>query len=221
MDQGPFRSRRADNRPPAGRPEPAPVPQPKEEPAVVQPTPAPEPVVHSERPLPKPEPIVATNTHRHSANKRKESPVKAFSQYKHLASKWALPGISAIAVIAIVIAVIFGISLSKGGASGINKKEYQAVFLQNGQDYFGKLTVLNSGYFKLTDVYYLQSSTSSTSSSSSSSSSNDSTLIKLGSEIHAPEDEMIIAKDQVLFYENIKSSGKVAQAIAQYQKQNK
>lgn len=43
-------------------------------------------------------------------------------------------------------------------------------------------------------------------------------LIKLGDEIHGPEDEMILSKDQVLFYENLKTDGKVAQSIEKYKK---
>ena len=43
---------------------------------------------------------------------------------------------------------------------------------------------------------------------------------KLGQEIHGPEDEMIISKDHVLFYENLKSDGKVSQSIEQYKKAN-
>jgi len=184
----------------------------------------PEPIAPPPKPVaPTPEPIAATNTTRHQTSQRKEQHVKALPVHNDLIKRWALPGMSIIAAIAIIVVIILGISLAKGGPSGINKNEYQAVFLQNGQDYFGKLTAMNSNYFKLTDVYYLQSSGSGSSSSSnnSSSSSDNSTLVKLGSEIHAPEDEMIIAKDQVLFYENIKSSGKVAQAISQYQKQHK
>jgi ABC-type Zn uptake system ZnuABC Zn-binding protein ZnuA len=41
-------------------------------------------------------------------------------------------------------------------------------------------------------------------------------LIKLGSEVHGPEDAMMIAKAQVLFYENLKPDGKVAQSISKY-----
>ena len=43
-------------------------------------------------------------------------------------------------------------------------------------------------------------------------------LIKLGSEIHGPDDEMIINKDQVLFFENLKTDSTVAKSIASYQK---
>jgi len=37
--------------------------------------------------------------------------------------------------------------------------------------------------------------------------------VKLGSEIHGPEDLMIINRAQILFVENLKPSGRVSQAI--------
>ena len=105
--------------------------------------------------------------------------------------------------------------------TAIDASKYQAVFLTNGQFYFGKLQMLNNEYVKLTDVYYMQtdstdsSSSLSTTNSTTSSDSSNYKLIKLGSEIHGPEDAMMIAKDQILYYENIKSDSKVGQLIKQ------
>jgi hypothetical protein len=42
-------------------------------------------------------------------------------------------------------------------------------------------------------------------------------LVKLGSELHGPEDSMYVAKDKVLFWENIKDDSQVMQAIKQAQ----
>lgn len=103
-------------------------------------------------------------------------------------------------------------------AAGIDTSKYQAVFFTNGQVYFGKLQTLNNDYLKLTDIFYLQtqstsSKTDSTNPQSTSSDSSSVQLIKLGNEVHSPEDQMIISRDQVLFYENLKSDGKVSQSI--------
>ena len=100
---------------------------------------------------------------------------------------------------------------------GVKHSEYQALFLTNNQVYFGHLAITSEGY-KLTDVYYLQNNSSSSSSTASQvPSSSQLTLIKLGSEIHAPEDAMFVARPQVLFWENLKTSGKVVQAILKQQ----
>jgi hypothetical protein len=99
----------------------------------------------------------------------------------------------------------------------VKSKQYQAVFLTNGQVYFGKLSDIDQPYVKLTSVYYplAQSaqSGSSASGSGSAGSLGSSQLVKLGGEVHAPEDQMNIAKAQILFWENIKDNGQVVQLI--------
>ena len=104
-------------------------------------------------------------------------------------------------------------SRSTATETGIDSSKYQAVFLSNGQHYFGKLSILNDGYLKLTDVYYLESADEDTTKKQVE-------LRKLGeTEIHAPEDTMIISKDQVLMYENLKDSGQVVKSIDQHKQQ--
>jgi hypothetical protein len=101
----------------------------------------------------------------------------------------------------------------------IDESKYQAVFFTNGQVYFGKLRQLGGGYFRLTDVFYIQAATADSSKNpqeTSEKQSSDMQLIKLGNEVHGPDDEMIISQDQVLFFENLKKDGKVAGSITQY-----
>ena len=43
-----------------------------------------------------------------------------------------------------------------------------------------------------------------------------SVLQKLGSELHGPEDQMVINRDQVQFWENLKDDGQVVKAITTY-----
>lgn len=106
---------------------------------------------------------------------------------------------------------------------------YQAVFLTNGQVYFGKISDVRDTYVKLSDIYYLQvnqnlqsgQNTSTQAQSAANSSTNQQpqlSLVKLGQELHGPADEMFINRSQILFYEDMKADGQVAQAIAQYQK---
>jgi hypothetical protein len=45
-------------------------------------------------------------------------------------------------------------------------------------------------------------------------------LIKLGSELHGPEDQMSINRDQILFFENMKNSSKINEAITKFTSQN-
>lgn len=127
-------------------------------------------------------------------------------------------------VIAIAIVLLSGWFLYRSStAATIDGSKYQAVFFTNGQVYFGKLAQVNSNYFKLTDVFYIQASDANTETDTESenpqqttNNSTDIRLIKLGSEVHGPDDEMIISKDQVLFFENLKKDGKVSDSIVKY-----
>ena len=100
--------------------------------------------------------------------------------------------------------------------------EYQAVFLTNGQVYFGKLAT-SGDWMKLTDVYYLQVTGQTDQlqqagdASADTSSPQNIQLVKLGSELHGPTDEMFIEKDKILFWENMKDDSKVLQSIKDYQ----
>jgi hypothetical protein len=131
---------------------------------------------------------------------------------------------SALLLAAVALYAAFSGSGVSGEASRINKNQYQAVFLNGGvtsgsvsySTYFGHLTKLNDKYAVLTDVYYLtdQGSTSAQAASSPQ-------LTKLGcQQLHSPEDEMVINRTQVAFWENIKDNGKVVQAIKQFKQQN-
>jgi hypothetical protein len=101
----------------------------------------------------------------------------------------------------------------------INTTEYQAVFLTNGQVYFGKLADLNHKYVSISDIYYLQVQQSLQDGKTATNSNSQVSLAKLGSELHGPEDQMHISSDQILFWENLKSDSKVVQAINKYQNQ--
>jgi hypothetical protein len=123
---------------------------------------------------------------------------------------------------ALVLGGLFLYRSSTGAA--IDSSKYQAVFFTNGQVYFGKLQSVNSSYMKLTDIFYLQTQTDDTSKNPQATTdkqSSDVQLVKLGNEVHGPVDEMIISKDQVLFFENLKKDGKVSDSITKYQNQKK
>lgn len=122
-----------------------------------------------------------------------------------------------------LLAVLLGGWLLYRSSMGahIDNSKYQAVFFTNGQVYFGKLQKLSGGYFKLNDIYYLQAKADAATVSenpqeTSPQQGSDVELIKLGSEVHGPTDEMIISKDQVLFFENLKADGTVSQSITKF-----
>jgi hypothetical protein len=191
MDGGPFRTQQPADRRVVSRPEPI-----RQQPEAPQP-------VH-EAPKAVQQPAVV-----HHAPKTKKPAKKRFT----------LP---IILVSIIILGALGWFAWSKLNPAGpaVDSGKYQAVFFTNGQVYFGKLQLAGSDYMKLTEIYYLQTQAGeATAVNNPQETTNDQSnvqLIKLGDEIHGPEDQMVISKDQVLFYENLKADGKVAQSIDKY-----
>jgi hypothetical protein len=99
--------------------------------------------------------------------------------------------------------------------------KYQAVFLTNGQVYFGKITDANVQTLVLENIYYLRSAgslqTSDAKNSTTAPETDNFSLVKLGNELHGPEDKMYINLSQVLFVEDLKYDSKVVEAIKAYE----
>lgn len=120
----------------------------------------------------------------------------------------------ALLIFALLAFIIFG--GGKSESEFIQKDRYQAIFLsdQNGQVYFGKLSILNANYYKLTDIFYVR--VEQVQPETGEQSQQNISLAKLGNELHGPQDEMFIARDKVLFWENLKDDGQVVKAIQDY-----
>lgn len=90
---------------------------------------------------------------------------------------------------------------------------YQAVFLTNGQVYFGKVVRRCDKEIRLTDIYYLQNDKQG---AEAVANGQDMKLIKLGNELHGPQDMMYINRGHVLFIEDLKPDSRVVKAMQQY-----
>lgn len=100
----------------------------------------------------------------------------------------------------------------------VEQDKYQAVFLQNGEFYFGKVQYVTDMEIKLTDVYYVQKAAATDENDQQAKTNLE--LIKLGSEVHGPEDMMVINRSQVLYVENLKSDARVVQLIKEQKAKN-
>ena len=98
--------------------------------------------------------------------------------------------------------------------------KYQAVFLSNNQVYFGKLYNAKSDMPTLKEIYYLQV-TQVLQPKAPNAPAQQINLVKLGGELHGPEDGMRINKSQILFVEDLKADSQVVSAIADYMKSQK
>ena len=100
------------------------------------------------------------------------------------------------------------------------KSEWQAVFLTNGQVYFGQVTKMDVEFIHLDDIYYLQvvnlQDTIGQPPDVQQQPEQRLTLIKLGNEIHGPQDKMLINRDHIVIIEDLKDDSRVVTAIADY-----
>ncbi len=147
--------------------------------------------------------------------------VKGKGMPKWLNVLWIVLLFSAtILAVSLVVLMYFGGNKESGY---VDSKKVQAVFLTNGQVYFGKIKQVNGSYLDLQNIYYLNVSQQvqpNQDQASKQAAQNNVSLVKLGCELHGPIDQMIINRTQVSFWENLKDDGQVAKAIAEWVKQN-
>ncbi len=108
-----------------------------------------------------------------------------------------------------------------GQAVAGSSMDYQAVFLTNDQVYFGKLSQASSQYSVLREVYYLQVTQPLQPKDQNAPPVQNINLVKLGGELHGPQDKMVINRDHILFFEDLKSDSQVVKAIQQYKESQK
>jgi hypothetical protein len=123
-----------------------------------------------------------------------------------------MPPVVGVAILA-VIAILLAIQTFRGGAS--DKLEfhtpYQAVLLNNGLAYFGKVESQNSKFVTLSDVYYIRSGTNQ---GAGSKAPQQNVLVKRGKEWHEP-DRMTINLQSIVFIEPVSTTSQVAKLIEQ------
>lgn len=142
-------------------------------------------------------------------------------------SKLIKLAIAVIVVAALALAAVkvcwMGFQLVVGDPiAKVSASEWQAVFLVNGQVYFGKVKSVSNKTLTLNDIYYLQvvtkplQTTQQGTAATAADGNQELTLIKLGNEIHGPSDRMVINRDQIVLTEKLKSDSRVVQAISKY-----
>lgn len=128
-------------------------------------------------------------------------------------------------VVALVVtsALAVGAFVKNSSDDLVKNDQYQAVFLDNGQVYFGRLSNTNQKYVQLTDIYYLQvnqpvqpDQVEPGAEDTAQQQQAQISLAKLGNELHGPEDQMFIHRDKIVFWENLKADGQVTTAITDF-----
>jgi len=143
-------------------------------------------------------------------------------------------------IIIIVAAVLFYLDASgkvklfgnkqASPVANFDSSSWKAVFLTNGQVYFGHLKNANGAYPELTDIYYLQvqevpiqPAQAATNEAGVQPAAQQKTeqkliLVKFGTEVHKPMDKMMLNKDHVMFFEDLANDSPVVKSIEDYLK---
>ena len=103
--------------------------------------------------------------------------------------------------LAFLILRVWDFTIPRVGAA-----HYQAVFLENGQTWFGHYRDRIGPYAAMDSVYYVL-----TKSADDPDAPPTSQLIKRGNELHAPDPHVLIPKTAILFIEDLRDDSPVAQ----------
>jgi hypothetical protein len=113
-----------------------------------------------------------------------------------------------IVVSAIALGVLLGAALDPQGLPFVGAERISAVFLLDGQAYFGHLEDTPfSGTIVLRDVYYINDASKVTTDLPVG-------LLKRGNELHQPVDVMYIRREKVLAVERVTAGSPIGLAIA-------
>lgn len=135
--------------------------------------------------------------------------------------KTIMEGLIVVLVIALPLG-FFGCGQGPGGrslggaakaGSKISEEGWTAVYLTNGQVYYGRLTETRGSFYKLADVYTIQLAAQAQDKSSKEKPSPRPTLVKVGNELIGSVNEISINRDHILFIQDMEKDAQVVQAI--------
>ncbi|MDA2935869.1 hypothetical protein MYX06_01480 [Patescibacteria group bacterium AH-259-L05] len=109
-------------------------------------------------------------------------------------------------VVVVLVFTVFFLPSAKGA--------WYAVFLTNGRTYFGHIVKQNSEEVLLRDVYYIQVQQLEPTEEEEQPQPQLS-LVSITDELHAPESEMRINREHVLFIEKLQGSSQVVATLEQ------
>ena len=89
---------------------------------------------------------------------------------------------------------------------------YQAVFLANGQTFFGRYYERLGPFVKIEDAYYIQQIKDPDPNKPAQT-----RIVRRGNELHGPQSRMLIPRTTVLFVEDLSDASPIAQFIRQDQ----
>jgi hypothetical protein len=117
---------------------------------------------------------------------------------------------SSAVAIAVFVAALFFTQWWDFTVPTLGRAQYQAVFLTNGQTYFGRYYDRIGAYAKIEDVYYLQQAPNADPSQPPGTK-----IVRRGSELHGPPPRMVVPKSAIVFVEDLTDGSPIAQFMRQ------
>ena len=117
--------------------------------------------------------------------------------------KAILVSVFAVALVIVSTAFLNANQIRSSVVGTIDEATFQAVHLDTGEIYFGKITEANDDVIVLTEVFYFLDDTKTK-------------LVKRGKEAHSPDDALSINHEHVLATENLDTDSPVVTAIQKY-----
>ncbi|HEX2850511.1 MAG TPA: hypothetical protein VHN98_08150 [Acidimicrobiales bacterium] len=126
------------------------------------------------------------------------------------------PWVAILAGLAVgVLLGVFGLLLvqNTGGAGdpfagSLKTGRYQAVILANDKVYFGQVSDKSDEFYELKNAFFLRETTPTTAGAEPQR-----TLLPVNRELQAPENTMLIRKDQVVLVENLAADSPIQKEI--------
>lgn len=119
--------------------------------------------------------------------------------------KWPLIVGGGILLAAILLGLALFLTMS---TTAIQRDTYQLVKLSNGETYIGKLANTNGDFLTLNDAYH-----HTTEAGEAEGENSNITITKLSATVAKPEDTIHIAKEQIMYWENLQEGSKILDAI--------
>ena len=117
-----------------------------------------------------------------------------------------------IIVVLLAVVILLAFVYWQGDQNQEESEVYNAVFLDNNQVYFGKVTQETNDYLYLTDVHYLKNEAPAEGEEEGAPSPGFS-VIPLGNEVHGPENAIMINQAHILYIETLRDDSEVVDAI--------
>ena len=131
-------------------------------------------------------------------------------------------------IVPVLLALLVGLALGIGGAlvfdsedgagsaadpfaGQIDTDSYQAVILANDRVYFGQIRSANADFYRLENAYFLRESRADEAAEPVRA------LLPVNREIHGPENEMLIAKSEVVLVEDLAEDSPILREIQRQQ----